>query len=61
MSECTLLDSVFDRMEAEGFVYTGFVGRVGAEILTFKNKNGEIRTIKHGFTTAKPRNIRVKI
>lgn len=56
--EYSLADALFDSMEAQGFHYQGFSGRVGEEILTFKNDAGEIRTVRHGFTPAKPKNMK---
>lgn len=57
--EYSLADALFDSMEAQGFHYCGFSWRVGEEILTFKNVAGEVRTVRHGFTPAKPKNIKV--
>lgn len=56
--EYSLADALFDSMEAQGFHYQGFSGRVGEEILTFKNDAGEVRTERHGFTPAKPKNMK---
>lgn len=61
MSDYTLADYIFDEMEAAGFHYMGFTGRVGEEILTFKNDAGEEQTVKHGFTTAGKKNIKLTL
>lgn len=58
MSDYTLVDYIFDKMEDAGFHYVGFTGRVGEEILTFKNDAGEERTVKHGFTPAGKKNMK---
>ena len=61
MNDYTLADYIFDKMEDTGFHYVGFKGRVGEEILTFKNDAGEERTVKHGFTPAGIKNMKLTL
>lgn len=61
MSDYSLVNFIFDKMASEGFRYVGFSGRIGEEVLSFKNEAGEVRTVKHGFTPAKPKNLKFKI
>lgn len=56
-----MIDAIISMIEAQGFHYEGFSGRVGEEVLTFKNDAGEVRTVRHGFTSvpSKPRNYKI--
>lgn len=59
MSDCTLAGFIFEVMKAEGFHFVGTRGRIGEEILTFKNEVGEIRTVEHGFTPVERKNFKI--
>lgn len=56
----SLADFIIDQMANEGFEVSEFKGMPGHEVVTFKNKQGETRTVKFGFGPVKPnKNIRV--
>ncbi len=55
----SLADFIFNQMEKDGFTVSSVTGAPGHEIVTFKNSEGETRTLECGFSRQKPKNYRV--